>query len=213
MRQYIKLDMNNIRSKKSFKILRLDNFFKNNNENIDDNNTDNNNDSNNNKNTDNNTDNNNYNDITTDNNTDNNNDNDINTDNDSNTDSDNNDNNYSFKNLFINNLEDDDTTYVYTDGACTNNGKKNAKAGLGVYFKENDNRNLSQIVKGKQTNNVAELSAIIEAFYILEAEIKDKNKIVICSDSQISIGWCTTTGRKYESWGWKKKMELFLILN
>ena len=24
--------------------------------------------------------------------------------------------------------------YVYTDGACVNNGKKNAKAGIGIYF-------------------------------------------------------------------------------
>jgi len=30
---------------------------------------------------------------------------------------------------------------VYTDGACSNNGKSNAKAGYGVYFSENDRRN------------------------------------------------------------------------
>ena len=29
---------------------------------------------------------------------------------------------------------------VFTDGACSNNGKPNAKAGLGVYFGENDQR-------------------------------------------------------------------------
>ena len=31
-------------------------------------------------------------------------------------------------------LEDNRPIYVYTDGACTNNGKPNAKAGYGVWF-------------------------------------------------------------------------------
>ena len=30
---------------------------------------------------------------------------------------------------------------VFTDGSCKNNGKKNARAGIGVYFSENDPRN------------------------------------------------------------------------
>ena len=30
--------------------------------------------------------------------------------------------------------------YVYTDGACSNNGKLNAEAGIGIYFGENDVR-------------------------------------------------------------------------
>ena len=33
---------------------------------------------------------------------------------------------------------------VYTDGACSNNGLKNAKAGIGIYFSENDSRNVSR---------------------------------------------------------------------
>ena len=41
---------------------------------------------------------------------------------------------------------------VFTDGACSNNGKPNAKAGLGVYFSEKDPRNVSKRVIGKQTN-------------------------------------------------------------
>ena len=31
--------------------------------------------------------------------------------------------------------------YVFTDGACSNNGKINAKASIGIYFKDNDPRN------------------------------------------------------------------------
>ena len=95
--------------------------------------------------------------------------------------------------------------YVYTDGACSNNGKPNAKAGAGVFFGEGDSRNLAKRVEGKQTNNVAELSAIIMAYHILENEIEAGKNILICSDSNIAIGWCTTTGRKYANKNWKKK--------
>ena len=33
---------------------------------------------------------------------------------------------------------------VYTDGACVNNGKPDARAGYGVYFGEGDKRNVSE---------------------------------------------------------------------
>jgi ribonuclease HI len=93
---------------------------------------------------------------------------------------------------------------VFTDGACSNNGKGNAKAGLGVYFTENDPRNASKRIIGRQTNNVAELSAIIEVFTILSEEIELGEEIIIYSDSKIAMGWCTTTGQKYERGDWKK---------
>jgi len=95
--------------------------------------------------------------------------------------------------------------HVYTDGACSNNGRPNAEAGMGVFFGEGDPRNLAKRVEGKQTNNVAELSAIIEAYRILENDIAAGKNILICSDSNIAIGWCTTTGRKYATKNWKKK--------
>ena len=56
--------------------------------------------------------------------------------------------------------------YVYTDGACSNNGSLNAKAGIGIYFGENDIRNVSQPVVGKQSNNTAELGSFIVLFDI-----------------------------------------------
>lgn len=33
-------------------------------------------------------------------------------------------------------VDDDGYVHVYTDGSCENNGKRNALAGLGVYFGE-----------------------------------------------------------------------------
>ena len=60
---------------------------------------------------------------------------------------------------------------VYTDGACVDNGKPYARAGYGVYFGKDDARNVSESYKGLQTNNVAELLAIIKAMTILKEEI------------------------------------------
>lgn len=93
---------------------------------------------------------------------------------------------------------------VFTDGACSNNGSPEAKAGIGVYFGDNDPRNVSKRIEGKQTNNVAELCAIIEVFSICETEIKQGDKLTIYSDSTIAIGWCTTTGEKYKSKNWTR---------
>ena len=92
---------------------------------------------------------------------------------------------------------------VYTDGACSNNGKENAIAGMGVYFEENDIRNVSKKIEGKQTNNTAEPSAIIEVYNSLENEIKNGKNILIYSDSLYSIKCCKTYGDKLykKNWG------------
>lgn len=93
---------------------------------------------------------------------------------------------------------------VYTDGACSNNGYSNAKAGIGIYFSEYDPRNISKRVIGKQSNNVAELTAIIETLYLLKKEINEGKKIHIYSDSKYSIRCCTDYGEKCEKQNWKK---------
>ncbi len=87
---------------------------------------------------------------------------------------------------------------VYTDGSCIHNGKPNAKAGIGVYFGENDPRNVSKRVIGKQSNNTGELSAIITALTILKPEIQLNTNIVIHTDSEYAIKCMTTYGHKLE---------------
>jgi len=95
--------------------------------------------------------------------------------------------------------------YVYTDGACINNGKKNAKAGYGIYFGENDNRNMSKrIEEGKQTNNVAELMGIIEAYKIIENDINNEKKVCIVTDSSYSLRCITSYGKKCNEKCWKE---------
>ena len=104
----------------------------------------------------------------------------------------------------INNKDVD--LYVYTDGACINNGKPNAKAGMGVYFNKDDPRNLSKKVDGKQTNNTAELGAVYEALCLLTQEISNNKNICIVTDSEYVIKCCTTYGEKCKIDDWKKNI-------
>jgi ribonuclease HI len=97
------------------------------------------------------------------------------------------------------------TIKVFTDGACSNNGKANAKAGLGVYFNKDDPRNTAKRIMGKQSNNTAELSAVLEVFTILETEIKSGEEILIYSDSIYTIRWCNEYGKKKEQTNWVNK--------
>jgi ribonuclease HI len=73
---------------------------------------------------------------------------------------------------------------IYTDGACANNGRSNAVAGIGVYFECGKHKNISKRIDGKQTNNRAELIAIVEA---LKVVLLDDHDIVINTDSSYSI--------------------------
>jgi len=86
--------------------------------------------------------------------------------------------------------------YVYTDGACSNNGSKYAQSGIGIFFGINDKRNLSKRIEGKQTNNTAEISAIIETYKIIEPDINTNKKITIVSDSEYAIKCVTSYGKK-----------------
>ena len=104
-------------------------------------------------------------------------------------------------------LSNNKTINVYTDGACTNNGKPDARAGFGIWFGDNDERNTSESFTGPQTNNRAELLAIIKALTILRDEIEQGQPIIIYSDSSYSIRCCTTYGEKMSKKGWQTKGE------
>jgi len=94
--------------------------------------------------------------------------------------------------------------YVYTDGSCSNNGQAGAQAGIGVYFGEGDIRNVSRRVEGKQTNNTAEVGAIIAAYKIIEKDIAAGKRIAIVSDSIYAIRCATTYGKTNAKSGWLK---------
>lgn len=94
--------------------------------------------------------------------------------------------------------------FVYTDGSCSRNGYEGAKAGIGIYFGENDSRNVSEILEGKVTNNIAELKAILKCFSIIESDLIEGKQVTIVSDSEYAIRCATTYGKKCANLEWKK---------
>lgn len=94
--------------------------------------------------------------------------------------------------------------YVYTDGSCHGNGKTNASAGIGIFFGENDERNVSREIEGKKTNNVAELTAIIETFNIIQEDINNGKHITIGTDSEYAMKCATTYGKTCAASEWTK---------
>lgn len=71
---------------------------------------------------------------------------------------------------------------IWTDGACSNNGKPTAKASWA--FVSGDNEAAGRVI-GKQTNNMGEGTAILKAFEW--AVSKGYNAIRLHTDSQITI--------------------------
>ena len=88
------------------------------------------------------------------------------------------------------------TKYVYCDGSCIHNGKPNAKSGIGIYFGDNDPRNVSKSIDGN-TNNIAELVAMISVYDIIKDE-----PYTIVSDSKYALLCVGSYGKKCEEKGW-----------
>lgn len=83
-----------------------------------------------------------------------------------------------------------DTFIIYTDGACKHNGSDKARAGIGVYFNKHNSIDIPNVSERlhtiKQTNNVAELTAILRALELCDKHNIDK-KILIYTDSDYSM--------------------------
>lgn len=105
--------------------------------------------------------------------------------------------------LFLNNgvkKEVSNVIKVYTDGSCINNGKEGSVGGIGIFFGDEDKRNVSRkLILEKVTNNIAELSALIEALDILKNEKRD---VIIYTDSKYCILCCTSYGDKQSLKDW-----------
>lgn len=94
---------------------------------------------------------------------------------------------------------------VFTDGACSANGRPGAKAGYAVWFPENRGLSLSDRVPDTeaQTNQRAELAAIHRAALLLEENGFHDEDIVIYTDSDYSINCLTKWIPGWVSRGWK----------
>lgn len=97
-----------------------------------------------------------------------------------------------------------DIIVIFTDGACKHNNQKNdmskRKAGYGIYYGKDDPRNISAPLLGEeQTNNRAELQAII---YACETNIE--NRVEIHTDSQYCKDVITKYMNNWKKRGWRK---------
>ena len=91
------------------------------------------------------------------------------------------------------------TTVVFTDGACTNNGDEDARAGSGVWYGDNDPRNISARVPHKlQSNQTGELIAVLLAVknHCPDGDLK------ILSDSRYVIDGLTKNRKRWEERNW-----------
>lgn len=93
---------------------------------------------------------------------------------------------------------------VYIDGACKNNNtknKSNTNGGIGIYFGENDPRNISEpFTQEPITNNRCEIYAAIRALKILKNIEED---IIIYTDSNYLLQSITEWIIKWKKNSWK----------
>ena len=100
------------------------------------------------------------------------------------------------------------TTHIFTDGACTNNGKRNANAAWGFIVVDNVGykvleRGSGPIPKSEpQTNQRAELQALLNG---VNASKQYPGFIKIWSDSQYSINCASVWGKSWQRKGWTKQ--------
>ena len=97
-----------------------------------------------------------------------------------------------------------DVIYMYTDGSCIHNGKKNAYGGIGVYFGENDTRNISLPFNNKPTNQRAELYAVIKGLKTIQADLHAKT-VYVYTDSDYLIKCMTNYVKTWVKNDWHKK--------
>jgi ribonuclease HI len=108
-------------------------------------------------------------------------------------------------------------TTIYTDGACPNNGFNARYMSIGVFFGDNDSRNISsKITTSNATNNKAELMAILLTLQTINKE----DNVEICSDSQYCINAINKWLSKWKKSNWLlssgapvKNKELFIQID
>ena len=103
-------------------------------------------------------------------------------------------------------------THIFTDGACTNNGKRGANAAWGLIVVSDIgyqvlHKESGAIPKSEpQTNQRAELQGLLNGLRAAKRYYEIyPGLITIWSDSQYSINCASVWGPKWKSAGWKKQ--------
>lgn len=96
------------------------------------------------------------------------------------------------------------TYTIYTDGACINNGKPNARAGWGAVLTNPEGDVLEiagPVPKGEtQTNGRAELMALVEAL----GRCMKPAPIILYTDSEYIANVCNGWLESWKAKGWRK---------
>ncbi|XP_061067257.1 ribonuclease H1 isoform X1 [Eubalaena glacialis] len=90
---------------------------------------------------------------------------------------------------------------VYTDGCCSSNGRRRARAGIGVYWGPGHPLNVGIRLPGRQTNQRAEIHAACKA--IEQAKAQNINKLVLYTDSMFTINGITNWLQGWKKSGWR----------
>ncbi|KAG3267522.1 ribonuclease H1 isoform X5 [Ictidomys tridecemlineatus] len=94
-----------------------------------------------------------------------------------------------------------DSVVVYTDGCCSSNGRRRARAGIGVYWGPGHPLNIGIRLPGRQTNQRAEIHAACKA--IEQAKAQNISKLVLYTDSMFTINGITNWVQGWKKNGWK----------
>jgi|SaaInlStandDraft_7_1057024.scaffolds.fasta_scaffold27112_4 ribonuclease HI len=98
----------------------------------------------------------------------------------------------------------DNKVFAYTDGSCITFKNGITKAGYGIYIPMRNIKVSEPLINQKQTNNRAELTAILECVNHL-SEDDLKNEIIIITDSKYSMYIFDGTGERYEKDNYMKE--------
>ncbi|XP_073905191.1 ribonuclease H1 isoform X2 [Castor canadensis] len=98
-------------------------------------------------------------------------------------------------------LDEGDYVVVYTDGCCSSNGRRRARAGIGVYWGPGHPLNVGIRLPGRQTNQRAEIHAACKA--IEQAKTQNISKLVLYTDSMFTINGITNWVQGWKKNGWR----------
>ncbi|XP_068198598.1 ribonuclease H1 [Antennarius striatus] len=96
-----------------------------------------------------------------------------------------------------------DAVVVYTDGCCTGNGQRGARAGIGVYWGCDHPLNVAERLSGRQTNQRAEIQAACRA--LQQARDNNIKKLVLYTDSKFTINGVTSWVKTWKLNNWRLK--------
>lgn len=109
-------------------------------------------------------------------------------------------------------LSSESRIHIFTDGACTNNGKRNANAAWGLVVVSDSDHSVLYTESGAipksetQTNQRAELQGLLKGLRQAK-RFQDlyPGLATIWSDSQYAINCASVWGPKWRANGWKKQ--------